>query len=33
MGSTGAQILSQDELIGPDKKRQAWAKKVKITSF
>ncbi|XP_071136451.1 protein Son-like isoform X2 [Mytilus edulis] len=27
IGSTGAQILSQEELMGPDKKRQAWAKK------
>ncbi|KAK3098793.1 hypothetical protein FSP39_023165 [Pinctada imbricata] len=27
IGSTGANILSQEELMGPDKKRQAWAKK------
>lgn len=30
IGSTGAQILSQEELMGPDKKRQAWAKKVGV---
>ena len=28
LGSTGAHIMSHDELIGPDKKRQAWAKRV-----
>ncbi|XP_021360763.1 uncharacterized protein DDB_G0284459-like isoform X2 [Mizuhopecten yessoensis] len=28
MGSTGAQILTPEELIGPDKRRQAWAKKI-----
>lgn len=27
-GSTGAHVLSQQELIG-DKRHQAWAKKVK----
>nr|XP_022293066.1 protein SON-like isoform X3 [Crassostrea virginica] len=27
LGSTGAHIMSHDELIGPDKKRQAWAKR------
>ncbi|XP_076076584.1 uncharacterized protein LOC143047421 isoform X3 [Mytilus galloprovincialis] len=32
IGSTGAQILSQEELMGPDKKRQAWAKKINFTT-
>lgn len=27
-GSTGVQVLSQQELSGPDKKQQAWIKKV-----
>lgn len=27
MGSTGAHVMSQEELIGPDKKRQAWARR------
>lgn len=31
IGSTGANIMSQEELIGPDKKRQAWLKKVLIS--
>lgn len=30
LGSTGAHIMSQEELIGPDKKRQAWAKRVGV---
>ncbi|KAL3883301.1 hypothetical protein ACJMK2_029583 [Sinanodonta woodiana] len=32
LGSTGATILSQQELMGPDKKRQAWAKKDQFTN-
>lgn len=28
IGSTGANVLSHEELIGPNKKRQAWLKKV-----
>ncbi|XP_060072092.1 protein Son-like isoform X2 [Ylistrum balloti] len=28
IGSTGAQILTPDELMGPDKRHQAWAKKL-----
>ncbi|XP_064614686.1 protein Son-like isoform X2 [Liolophura sinensis] len=30
MGSTGATIMSQQELMGPDKKRQAWARKIRF---
>lgn len=29
-GSTGAQIMSFNELIGPNKRNQAWAKKVRV---
>ena len=31
IGSTGANVMSQEELIGPDKRRQAWLKKVGLT--
>ncbi|CAH1799722.1 unnamed protein product [Owenia fusiformis] len=31
-GSTGAKVLSQSELMGPDKKRQAWIKKDVFTN-
>ena len=33
IGSTGVQILSQDELMGPDKRRQAWIKKDQFTKL
>ena len=33
IGSTGANIMTQEELIGPDKKRQAWLKKVLFCSL